>query len=169
MTMVMQNIQRLDPRLKIAGIMVGSLLAGSVYLTIRRKRRDKKASAFLVALKQEIKPATAGILASDAFDIDYKEDVVKKVKASSRVLTLSAANSYAKQIHDAWGFWDDDEDAIKSVFRSLKDQVQVSQVAKAYYDKYKINLIDEFNSRLSESEVKEIIEIVKELPGYRKA
>lgn len=68
--------------------------------------------------------------------------------------------------------FDDDENKIKSAFRALKDQVQVSQVAYQYYHDPKgdkINLIDDLKGRLSKEEVGEVLEIVKKLPQYRVA
>ncbi len=87
------------------------------------------------------------------------------------MLTVASAKAYAKDIRDSWGVFDDDEDKIKGVFRALKDQVQVSQVAFQYYQASteKINLIDDLKSRLSKDEVGEILEITKKLPQYRVA
>lgn len=86
------------------------------------------------------------------------------------MLTVASAKSFAKDIRDSWGVFDDDEDKIKSVFRALKDHVQVSQVAYQYYHDPKgdkINLIDDLKGRLSPEEVGEILAITKKLPQYR--
>ncbi len=88
------------------------------------------------------------------------------------MLTVASAKTYAKDIRDSWGVFDDDEDKIYSVFRALKDQVQVSQVAYQYYidpKSNKINLIDDLKSRLSKDEVGQVLEIVKKMPQYRLA
>lgn len=87
------------------------------------------------------------------------------------MLTVASAKGFAKDIRDAWGVIDDDENKIYSVFRALKDQVQVSQVAFQYYvtSTDKINLIDDLKSRLSKEEVGQVLEIVKKLPAYRLA
>lgn len=156
--------------LKIAGGVVGVLLVGTVYGNVRRKRRDKIASELLRELTKVVKPATAGLVGEDAFDIYYIDEVLKKVKG--RVLTIkrSAAIKYAERIHDAWGAWyegGDDEAKVYGVFRELKDKVQVSQVAKAYQDAYGDNLIDKLNDRFGDSEVKTVLDIVKPLPSYR--
>lgn len=88
------------------------------------------------------------------------------------MLTVASAKAFAKDIRDSWGFWDDDEDKIKGVFRALKDKVQVSQVSYQYYHDPKggkINLIDDLKARLSKEEVGQILEIEKKLPKYRLA
>lgn len=156
--------------LKIAGGVVGVLLVGTVYGNIRRKRKDKIASELLRELSKVVKPATAGLLGEDAFDIHYVDEVLKKVKGKVLTIKRSAATKYAERIHDAWGAWyegGDDETKVYGVFRELKDKVQVSQVAKSYQDTYNENLIDKLNDRFSDSEVKTVLDIVNPLPAYR--
>lgn len=138
----------------------------------KRKKRDQKAVAFFSELQRDIAPDSVGLVESNAFDIRYWENVGKKIKKPMYLLTVASAKAFAKDIRDSWGFWDDDEDKIKSVFRALKDQVQVSQVAYQYYmdpGGNKINLIDDLKSRLSKEEIGQVLEIVKKLPQYRLA
>lgn len=156
--------------LKIAGGVAGVGLGLSVYMTWNKKRKDKLASQILRELSKLIKPATSGLLSESAFDIHYKDEVLKKV--NGRVLTIRAdtASKYAEQIHSAWAAWwrgGDDESKVYAVFRKLRDKVQVSQVAKAYQASFKINLIDKLYERLDEKEIRKVLTIVKKLPGYR--
>lgn len=156
--------------LKIAGGVAGVGLGLSVYMVYDKKRKDKFASEILRELTKMIKPSTSGLLSESAFDIHYKDEVLKKV--NGRVLTIRAdtASKYADQIHAAWAGWwkgGDDENKVYAVLRRLKDKVQVSQVARAYQASFKINLIDKLYERLDEKEVKKVLTIVKNLPGYR--
>lgn len=156
--------------MKIALPVVGLILAGSIYGNVRRKRKDNIASELLREVTRIIKPATSGILSEDAFDIHYVDQVLSKVRATVLKLKTSVASKLAKRIHSAWGAWyqgGDDEDKVYGVFRELKDKVQVSQVAKAYQQLYKKNLIDKLNERFTKSEVKKVLDIVKPLPSYR--
>lgn len=151
----------------IAGVWIGVAVFNH-----RRKTRDQKAIAFFSELQRDIAPDSVGLVESNAFDIRYWENVGKKIKKPMYMLTVASAKAFAKDIRDSWGVFDDDEDKIYSVFRALKDQVQVSQVAYQYYmnpDGGKINLIDDLKSRLSKEEVGTVLEIVKKLPQYRLA
>ncbi|MCB9448695.1 MAG: hypothetical protein H6585_10160 [Flavobacteriales bacterium] len=134
---------------------------------MRKRKRDKKAVSFFGELERQISPATTGITESDAFDIYYWQKAPKQVGKSIIRLTDDAAKANAKKIYDAWGWWDDDEDQVYGVFRSLKDKVQVSQVAYWYYKAHEINLIDDIRSRMSQSEVAKVMEIVGPKQQYR--
>lgn len=151
--------------ISIAGVWIGV----AVYKN-KIKKRDQKAIAFFSELQRDIAPDSVGLVESNAFDIRYWENIGKKIKKTMYLLTVASAKGYAKDIRDSWGVFNDDEDKIYSVFRALKDQVQVSQVAYQYYmdpKGDKINLIDDLKSRLSKDEVGQVLEIVKKLPQYR--
>ena len=110
--------------------------------------------------------------AENAFNIYYLTKVLQNVNGQVIAMSESSATSYAKQINKAWGAWyegGDDEDAVYAVFRKLKDKVQVSQVAKAYQSTYSKNLIDTIKDRLSEDEIKIILNIIGQIPNYRTA
>lgn len=156
--------------LKIAGGVAGIGLGASVYFVWSKKRKDKLTSELLRELFKLIKPSTTGLLSESAFDIHFKDEVLKKV--NGRVLTIrpETASKYADQINAAWAGWwkgGDDENKVYAVLRKLKDKVQVSQVAKAYQASFKVNLIDKLYERLDESEIRKVLGIVKKLPGYR--
>lgn len=157
-------------------IVIGSLAAlgagASLYANVRQKGKDRKAAAILKEVRKLISPASSGLQAETAFSLDYKEQVLSRISGKVIVLSTSMATRKATSIHNAFaGWWQggDDEDAIYGVFRSLKDKVQVSQVATAYYDRYRVNLIDKLYDKLTESEVKIILDIIKKLPAYRKS
>lgn len=73
---------------------------------------------------------------------------------------------YMKQLKAAIGLVSDNEDAIFSVFRALKDGVAVNQVALAYQTTYGKNLLEQLQSSLNKSEFKKLIEILDEKPPY---
>ncbi len=151
-------------------ILITGVWAGVAVIHHKRKVRDQKAVAFFSELQRDLAPDSVGLVESSAFDIRYWENVGKKLGKPLYMLTVASAKGYAKDIRDSWGVFDDDENKIFSVFRALKDHVQVSQVAYQYYmdpKGSKINLIDELKSRLSTSEVGQVLEIVKKMPPYR--
>jgi hypothetical protein len=139
-----------------------------------KKQRDQKAIAFFLELQRELAPDSVGLIETEAFDIQYWQNIQKKLKKKVVIMKGSEADAFATDIRNSWGWLNDNEDKIYSVFRALKDQVAVSEVAYFYYTnvkdpKNRINLIDDLRSRLSPDEVKTILEIVKKLPKYRLA
>lgn len=96
----------------------------------------------------------------------FNPDFVQQIKSanSGKNLVLLADNRITearKKIKDAWGVLSDDEDAIYAVFRALGSGIQISQVAKSYQTNYGINLLDELNNKLSDSENQKLTEIIK--------
>lgn len=167
-------IARTNPKLLITGgiTLVAGVWIGVAVIHHKRKARDQRAVAFFSELQRDIQPDSVGLVESNAFDIRYWENSGKKLKKPMYMLTVASAKGFAKDIRDSWGIFDDDENKIYSVFRALKDHVQVSQVAyQYYYDPKggKINLIDDLKSRLSKEEVGQVMEIVKKMPPYRLA
>jgi hypothetical protein len=153
--------------LKIIAGITGAGLCITVYVILDQKHQDKIAIALMGEINKLLNPSATGLAAEQAFDIHYAEEVLKKVKNKLLMLKAEVAERYAKEIYDAFGFFDDDENKIYSVFRILKDKVQVSQVAKAYSGKYKVNLIEHLRSKLSNTEVAEVLKIVSGLVAYR--
>ncbi len=154
-------------KLKLAAGAATILFVGSIYAGVRSRKRDHKAAVFFSELERFIAPGSVGLVESDAFNINYWQNLGKSLKKSYLLLKMAAADGYAKDIDSSWGIFDDDEDKIYGVFRALKDHVQVSQVSDRYYKKKKINLIDDMRSRLSKDEVGEVLKIVNKMPPYR--
>ncbi len=156
--------------LAIAGGTVGFLLSISIYVHFRRKQKDKLAAELLREISKLVKPATSGLLAENAFDINFADEVLKRISGKVLVLKQDALVKYAERIHDAWGAWyqgGDDENKVYAVFRELRDKVAVSHVAGAYQKAYRENLIDVLNDRLDSDEINIVLGIVKGLPTYR--
>lgn len=89
------------------------------------------------------------------------------------LLKADAANTMATKIYDAIGLFDDDEEAVKAVFRSLKTQSQGSYLAEKFAEKYDADLLDWLRGagywpkdRLSDADVKSITDLVNKLPKY---
>lgn len=158
--------------MKQVGLKIGAgitllTLAGSAWGHSQRRKRNRRASELLEEIKRVVRPGSEGLLAEDAFDVHYLDRVLQEAGGKVIVMKESAAARIADLIEDAWGFWNDDEAQINSAFRSLRDKVQVSQVAKAYQQRFSINLIDQLRERLDNSELAEILTIVADLAPYR--
>ena len=154
--------------LKIVAIVSVVGLGTSIYIIADHRRKDKLAATFIDELNKLLNPSLTGLGSEEAFDVNYWDEVIKKVKGVM-LLKTEVAKKYAREIYDAWSFWGDDEDKIYSVFRNLRDKVQVSQVADAYKDDYGVNLIEKIRSKLSEMEINQVLQIVNALPRYRVA
>jgi len=152
--------------LYMASAVCGSFFLCSLYLSLRSRGQDKKATAFLLELKKLIDPDGSGLSLETAFDIHYHRNIGRNINSRLVKLSQSQATQYAHDIHDAWGFWNDDEDKVFTIFRQLQDKVQVSQVAEAYAVQYS-NLIEKLYDKLSNEEIKKVLQIVKRLPAYR--
>ncbi len=104
------------------------------------------------------------------FDMNYLADVQKWVAPKSiQVLDDVSAKKYAKIIKEAKGSFNDDEDAVKSVFgKKLRDKTQVASLSKAFYQLYKKDMLQFLNNFLSQSEMKEYVsKYVNRLPNYQ--
>ncbi len=156
--------------LKITGGVVSVLLLTSIYLRLKNRQQDQRATQLLQALHRVIKPTTTGLLSEKALDVNYADDLLRRVDKKVLVLNKEVAIQLAQRIGAAWGAWyqgGDDEAKVFGVFRKLKDKVQVSQVAKAYEAIYRENLIEKLQGKFGEAEIKTLLKIINPLPNYR--
>ena len=156
----------------ISGVGVCGLIVGSIVIGDRNQKRERLTSKLLKALNAKIEPVKNGIGTQNAFDVHYLDKVLQRVSGQVLALKASTATYYANQIKNAFGAWyqgGDDEDKVYSVFRKLKDKVQVSQVAKAYQEDESKNLIDVLKYRFGKDEIKIVLDIVNSKPNYRTA
>lgn len=90
----------------------------------------------------------------------------------TRPITESTARNYADQIYNAFGIFDDCEECVKTVFRSMPSQAAASFVSWAFTNKYGSDLLDFLRGgiwpkdRLSDTDVAEINNYVNQLPKY---
>jgi len=140
------------------------------YMAIRARKRDQRYRRLLQAIRNLLKESNGDLAVQGAFDPKYTDRVIRSVKATIITLKKEAALDYARQLHKAWKPWylgGDDEDLAYSVFRRLKDKVQLSQLAGAYTQLYEHSLIETLQSRLSKKEINKVMAIIAPLPAYR--
>lgn len=87
------------------------------------------------------------------------------------LLTQASLTSFAQQIRNAWGIFNDDEDKIYAVFKALRNQLQLSQLCEKYSALYKEDLLQRLqnpwnksNDGLLPEEFKKVADIVVSLP-----
>jgi hypothetical protein len=151
--------------LQIIGAFATVGLGITVYVIWDQRKKDKLAALLWEELSKVLNPSTLGLSGEIAFDVNYADEISRKVKNVVLMKGDSAAN-LAKTIRSSLGIILHDTDKINGVFRGLKDKVQVSQVAKAYAAG-KVNLIDELRNKLRADQLVPILSIVKSLPPYR--
>jgi len=88
-----------------------------------------------------------------------------KTFPTSTMFTNAFAQGLATQIYDSRGFFDDDEEAVYSVFRQMKHRANVSQVADAFYALYKDDLYNYMANFLSQKELDYIYGIILTKPS----
>ena len=155
---------------KIMGLGLAVLFTGATAMSVRKRIRDKRTEILLGVITSKIGVGTTLLGAENAFDINYLNKLLQQVSFTVLVIKKEVATHYAKQIHSAWASWyqgGDNEAKVYAVFRKLQDKVQVAQVTKAYQNLYSENLIDVLKDRFSNSEIKEVLSIVAQLPNYR--
>ena len=87
--------------------------------------------------------------------------------AGTLVITDAGARAYAKVIYDSHGFFNDDEDKVRGVFRQLRTKSQVSYLADKFYQIYNKGLFDYLKTFLGSSDLSAISDIVRNLPNFK--
>ena len=104
-----------------------------------------------------------------AFNPNFIKNTVNKAgtpgqQFTVKKLTPARALAVAQQLKKAKGLFNDNEDAIYSVFRTLEYQSQVSQVAAEFLKLTKLELLTYLESFLNQKELAAIADIVNLLP-----
>jgi len=156
---------------KIVAISTASMFVLTIgYFSIRARKRDERSAAFLQGITAHLKQSDDSFQVEGAFDPKYVDRVVQQVRDTIISLKKEAALDYASQLHSAWKPWylgGDDEALAYSVFRQLKDKVQLAQLAAAYQQSYQQSLIETLKERLDKKEINTIMGIIQPLPPYR--
>jgi hypothetical protein len=82
-------------------------------------------------------------------------------KASIKILNKDLQSKYAKQLYDAEGTFNDDENAVYDVFRNMHNLTSLSILCYVFSQTYSESLYDYLTGFLSDSEMRNIYDIVK--------
>jgi len=150
--------QKIDYNLfLIAGLFVGGYFVIKPIL----EKLGLKSSAEDIALEKALREQES------KFNIWAGIASLKKAAGTRKnitVLTAAGSDFYAKQINSAFGIINDDEQKIFGVFRQLRFKAQVASIVDAFYRLYKKDLLTTLKSKLSESELNEIVKIIETKP-----
>lgn len=84
------------------------------------------------------------------------------------ILTASRSRQLVNDLWDAKGVFNDNEEAVYGIFRSLSTKSQVSFLSERFYNIKGKDLIQWLNGFLSTEELAKIYNIVQKLPKYKR-
>jgi hypothetical protein len=107
---------------------------------------------------------------STALIIAYKKKYPSKIwdQKKQLIVDTETISLMAKNILDAKGFFDDDEDRLYDVFKVIQTQYQLGFLSKLFSVLYKKDLLEYLKSFLSAKELDPILKQVKNYPQYLK-
>tara|TARA_R110000868_G_scaffold165444_1_gene398991 strand:+ start:54 stop:617 length:564 start_codon:yes stop_codon:yes gene_type:complete len=125
----------------------------------------------------ESRTTSAETTTSTENPFSFKSFLAQKIPTGTKLLTASGAYQNAKQVHDALNVYlSEDEDIAIGVFTALPSKTQVAQVAEAFYNYYKKDIlyylkngnktIDFGTGGLSDSEYQRVIDNVTRKPKF---
>lgn len=154
----MAQRSEINPNLIIIGILgVGAYFAAKPILEalgLKKSKEDKEGEKLLQQQEEKFNIWTG------------LEAVKRSVGSKKKVYALSFANADAKAkgINDSLGVFNDDEERIYAIFRSLNYQTQVASIVDQYRSLYKTDLLTKLKSSLSDSEMNEVLKIISQKP-----
>lgn len=112
---------------------------------------------------KEFQERWSEILNADKFILNYYgfDPEYFKTTSENRITPESEVIKLAKKLDNSFGFINDDEEMIYSVFRQLENASQLSQVSNAYFGLNGYYLNDTLIEYLNNDELAIIVEIVK--------
>lgn len=141
----------------ISGIGILFVGAGILGYKIYLNKRDEQAAHFMSELDTAIEP-----------NLSVERNFSGNCQGlpNSIRLTDSVLKQKAKTINDAFGFFNDDEEAIYNTIRSVASKEQFCQLTNKFRELYDIALQDKIEEYLSSEEVNKILTIIEAKPEY---
>lgn len=141
------------PIISIGGVLIGGIFA---YKLAQKFGLIKTASE-----RQDQNLIKSGENVNDANNI---WSPTAKIPKGAYLLKMETGKLLSKKLWDAHSWYNDNEEAIYSVFRALKSQSQVSSLASWFSAFYKEDLYFWLKGILSESEFVTVLKIVNSKP-----
>lgn len=143
-------------------ILAFTLMGGVLWLIVKPSGDKQESKEEGKADKLAITNKTQSAFSEDFY---IKLLTQEHYKNTSDYLTkISVSNAqlshYVQTIYESKGWFNDDEDALYSVFRILKSITLVSIVAKSFNIKYNLNMYSYLSTFLNVKEMNRILEII---------
>lgn len=109
-------------------------------------------------------------LYSNALVVAYQKKFPSKIWDVSKQEKIDRPKflELAKDILDAKGYFNDDEDKLYNVFKTIQTQFQLSLLSRVFSTYYKKDLLEYLKSILNADEIAPILNQVKNYPQYFK-
>ncbi len=147
-------------RLKI--IISGTVLLGTTaYIIVNRTKMKNLIKKLNIAIDEETD--VHGDFQDLATNKIFSDPSSYRNAPASQKLTSAKAIEYAKDIHDAWSIWGDNESQVYTVLDSLQYKVQLAQVEVGYKSLYKVSLYYDMKDRMSKAEMNIVKSIIDKL------
>ena len=146
------------------------VLGGAGYLTYTSIRNKKERDQIYKILDTDAGSYGGIEDFSNVFEGDAYINGIKLKYPTVILLKPDYITEARKELYDAIStLGGTDEEAIKSVFRSLKDKIQIAQVAQSYRNNYGENLLDALKGEMDvkSDDMKELATIIKNKPNFR--
>jgi hypothetical protein len=145
------------------------VVAGVAYIIARRQRNKKRINQIHAILDNRSGQYGSIKDFSDLFSGAAFVNTAKSKKSNIILLRDEYVTLNRKRLNAAIKGAGTDEDAIKDVFRALKDKVQMAQVAESYRKNYNINLLEDMLGDMDEdsADMNDIRDIIMSKPNYR--
>jgi hypothetical protein len=150
-----------------SAIIAASGIGYLIYLKIRNKKEINQIHAAI-----DGRSGAYGTI-EDFSDVFDGANYINKIKSKQPKLILLKGDyvtTYRKKLYDyLTTIVGTDEEGIKSIFRTLKDKVQIAQVAESYMRNYNVNLLEAIKDDINDDsdDMKELLDIMTQKPAFR--
>lgn len=161
---MLKNI-KIPPQLFAYGL-ITLIVVWVLYLIMRRTGLIQSKEARAASKEKAAEEAQIKLEKQLLEDSEYfNPNLYKKTGYNlSVILPEDSAKLYAKQIFNAWGIINDDEEQVYDVFRKIPNKITISQVSDMYSKMYKADLLGELIYRMSKTELAFIYRIIDKKP-----
>jgi hypothetical protein len=156
----MNNIKnvKVPPQIFFYGVML-IIIVWIVFLLLKRVGLIK--DAVTKKLEKDVENAVSEISNTNIFDPNlYKQSNYGYAHLPSN----ETVNAWVKGIKDSFGWFNDDEERIYSIFRQMNNKLTVSQVSDAYTQLYRSDLFGDLRDYLNDRELAFLWKIIDSKP-----
>lgn len=155
---------------KIIIITSSAIVASTIGYFIYTRFRNKK-EINLIHSKLDGRQGSYGSI-EDFAEVFSGTNYINEMKSAHRNLIMlknDYVTAFRTALNNALSGAGTNEDAIRDVFRKLKDRVQIAQVSASYQKAHGENLLDALKGDMDvdSSEMKELLDIMINKPAYR--
>ena len=144
-------------------------LTGVSYFVYRGIRRKQSFNELMAIISKSSGGTSSKTKLRDALEGKLEEKIsIQNPNKNYFRLSDGLVQSYSSELNDAMSGWGTNENKIESVLSSLKDKIQVSQIASYYKSVYNKTLYTHLLSELSTTDFNNIVvQQITKIPDVR--